>query len=186
MATRVSLRALTAEEHATLKALTRSRTAPARLVERARIVQAAARGEKTAAIVAGQGCSRPTVYAWVRRFNDQGLHGLEERPRSGRPHTYTPEQRAEVIATALTDPKALGRPFGSWTLDRLQAYLNERKGIPIKRSRIDELLQAEGLRWRHQETWFGARVDPEFAVKRGRSRSSTPRRRGVAPSSAST
>src|SRR5258706_12205794 len=120
MPTQVSLRALTAEEHATLNTLTRSRAAPARLVERARIVQAAARGETTTAIVASQGCSRPTVYAWIRRFNDQGVRGLEERPRSGRPHTYTPEQRAEVIATALTDPKTLGLPFAAWTLDRLQ------------------------------------------------------------------
>jgi hypothetical protein len=42
------------------------------------------------------------------------------------------------------------------------------------------------LKWRHQETWFGERVDPEFAAKRGRSRSSKPHRLGVAPSSAST
>jgi transposase len=186
MAAPVSLRALTAEEQTALNLLTRSRTTPARLVERARIVQAAARGEKTAAIVASQGCSRPTVYAWIRRFNDQGLRGLEERRRSGRPHTYTPEQRAEVIATALTHPKKLGLPFASWTLDRLQVDLNQQKGIAIKRSRIDELLRAEGLRWRHQETWFGERVDPDFAVRRGRSRNSTPPRRGAASSSAST
>ncbi len=186
MPAQVSLRAVTAEEQAALDTLGHSRTAPARLVERARIVLAAARGEKAAAIAASRGCSRPTVYAWIRRFNDQGLPGLEERPRSGRPHTYIPEQRAEVIATALTDPKKLGQPFGSRTLDRLQAYLNERKGIPIKRSRIDDLLQAEGLKWRHQETWFGERVDPDFAVKRGRSRNSTPHRRKAASSSAST
>ena len=37
-------------------------------------------------------------------------------------------------------------------LDRLAVYLAEHKGITIKRSRIDELLQAEGLRWRTQET----------------------------------
>ena len=29
----------------------------------------------------------------------------------------------------MTDPKELGLPFGSWTLDRLQAYLNEKKKI---------------------------------------------------------
>lgn len=45
--------------------------------------------------------------------------------------------------------------------------MNEHKGIAIKRSRIDELLIAEGLRWRTHETWFGERVDPEFAKKRG-------------------
>jgi transposase len=81
-----------------------------------------------------------------------------------------------VIATALTDPKTLDLPFASWTLDRLAAYLNERKGIAIKRSRIDEILLAEGLRWRRHETWFGERVDPAFAEKRGESRRSTPRR----------
>jgi len=52
-------------------------------------------------------------------------------------------------------------------LDRLQAYLQEHKGIAIQRSRIDEILLDEGLRWRKQETWFGERVDPAFAAKRG-------------------
>jgi transposase len=71
-------------------------------------------------------------------------------------------------------------PFARWTLDRLAAYLAERKGIPIKRSRIGELLQAEGLRWRTQETWFGERVDPAFAEKRGRlSRSTKHHRTGA-------
>ena len=40
----------------------------------------------------------------------------------------------------------------------------------------DELLIAEGLRWRTQETWFGERVDPEFAKKRGSLKRSTPTR----------
>jgi hypothetical protein len=33
----------------------------------------------------------------------------------------------------------------------------------MKRSRIDEILRNEGLRWRTQETWFGEWVDPEYA-----------------------
>src|SRR5215203_3208149 len=71
-------------------------------------------------------------------------------------------------------------------LERLAAYLAEHKGIPIRRTRIDEILIAEGLRWRKQETWFGEKVDPEFAVKRGRSRNSTPPRPKGRSSSAST
>ena len=47
---------------------------------------------------------------------------------------------SRTIAAALTAPEDLGLPFGCWTLDRLEAYLNEHKGIPIKRSRIDEIL----------------------------------------------
>ena len=68
----------------------------------------------------------------------------------------------------------MGQPFACWTLDRLAAYLSESKEIAMKRSRISELLVAEGLRWRQQETWFGERVDPDFAEKRGASRPSTP------------
>src|SRR5512135_2553646 len=184
--TKVTLRKLTAEERQALEHLTSSRTAQVRFVERARILLALADGRRPSQVAKDFGVSRPTVYIWIHRFNEQGLHGLDDRPRAGRPLTYTAEQRAEVIATALTDPKALGLPFGCWTLDRLQAYLNEQKGIPIKRSRIDELLLEEGLRWRHQETWFGERVDPDFAEKRGSSNGSIRPRRRAAPSSAST
>ena len=85
-----------------------------------------------------------------------------------------------MIAASLTNPQSLGLPFGCWTLDRLEAYLNEEQDIPIKRSRIGEILLDEGLRWRRQETWFGERVDPEFAEKRGSSSGSThPRLRVV-------
>jgi transposase len=65
--------------------------------------------------------------------------------------------------------------FNERALDRLVAYLGE-KGIGMKRSRVSEVLQAEGLRWRQEETWFGARVDPEFEHKRGRLSASTPPR----------
>jgi transposase len=117
---------------------------------------------------------------WLKRFNQHGLAGLEDQPRPGRKPTYSPEQRAEVIATALTRPADLSLPFACWTLDRLEAYLNEERGIAIKRSRIDEVLLEEGLRWRAQETWFGEKanpdfirkLDPDFAEKRGASRRS--------------
>ena len=85
-----------------------------------------------------------------------------------------------MIAAALTSPRRLGLPSASWRLDRLAAYLLEHQGIAMRRSRIDEILLAEGLRWRRQETWFGERVDPEFAAKRGGSRRSTPRHRRAA------
>lgn len=169
------LRELTAEEQSAIDKLAHARTAPARRVERARIVVHASQGESPPAIAERLRLDADTVRGWIRRFNAEGLAGLEDRPRAGRPPTYTPEQVATVIATALTDPRALDLPFASWTLDRLAAYLNERKGIAIKRSRIDEILRAEGLRWRRHESWFGARVDPEFAEKRGGSSPSTRR-----------
>ena len=112
----------------------------------------------------------------IRRFNAEGLAAFEDHHRSGRPATYPADEVAAVIAAALTSPRRLGLPFASWTLDRLAAYLLEHKGIAMRRSRIDEILLREGLRWRRQETWFGERVDPEFAEKRGASRRSTPHR----------
>src|SRR5947209_34088 len=183
---KVTLRRLTPQERQALEQLASSRTAQARLVERARILIAIADGRRPSQVARDLGICRPTVYTWIRRFNERGLHGLEDRPRSGRPHTSTAEQRAEVLAAALTDPKRLDLPFGCWTLDRLRAYLNERVGIPIKRSRIGEILVDEGLKWRHQETWFGERVDPDFAERRGSSSGSPRPRRRAASSSAST
>ncbi len=171
MALRV--RTTTAEEAAAVKRVAHARTEPARRVERARIIWLAMQGERVPAIARAVGCSERTVRVWVKRFNAGGLAGLQDAPRAGRPPMYSPEQVGEVIATALTDPTALGLPFGSWTLDRLAAYLHEHSGIAMKRSRIDEILIAEGLRWRTQETWFGERVDPAFAEKRGRSSRST-------------
>lgn len=124
---------------------------------------------------------------WLKRFNEGGLLGLQDLPRCGAPPTYGPEEVGEVIATSLTDPQTLGLPFASWTMERIAAYLNEHKGISIKRSRISDILIAEGLRWRTQETWFGVvseratvegkagkpKLDPEFAQKRGPSKRST-------------
>jgi transposase len=167
MSRKISLRVLTPEERQAVEDLAHSRTAEARTVERARIILAAADGLNPSDAARQTGLSRPTVYTWIKRFNAQGPYGLQDQPRSGRPATYPPEQVAEVLAAALVAPKALGLPFGSWTLDRLRAYLCEQKGLAIKRSRIDEILIAEGLHWRHQETWFGERVDPQFAEKRG-------------------
>jgi transposase len=177
MRTPVRVRELTALEVAAVKRLAHSRTEPARRVERAKIVWLSHEGKLVPAIAEEQHLSAATVRAWLKRFNAQGLPGLEDAARSGRPATYTAEEVGAVVAAALTNPQSLGLPFASWTLDRLEAYLNETQGIAIKRTRIDDLLLAEGLRWRKQETWFGERVDPEFAEKRGSSPGSTRSRR---------
>jgi transposase len=167
------VRTMTWDERDEIERLAKARTAPARTVERARIVLLSRYGDSVAEIAEKLVIGEATVRLWLHRFNREGVKGLADQPRAGRPATYTPEQIGEVIATGLTDPQDLGLPFGCWTLDRLAAYLNEERGIPIKRSRIGEILIAEGLRWRTEETWFGARPDPAFAAKRGRSSRST-------------
>ena len=151
----------------TLQRLAHSRTAPARTVQRARIVWLAHHGRRGPAIAHELPLTPTTVRSWLKRVNRQGLMGLEAQPRPGRPATYRPEQVSEVIATSLTDPTTLGLPLACWTRDRLAAYLQEVKGLAMKRTRINERLLREGWRWRTQETWFGERVDPAFAEKRG-------------------
>ena len=172
----LTLRSLTDEETRAIDRVAHSRTEPARAVERARIIWHARGGARVPAIATRLGLCEATVRLWLTRFNAAGVDGLADAPRIGRPPTYTPEEVGAVIAASLTKPDDLGLPFGNWTLDRLAAYLYEVKGIAIKRSRIGEILHAEGLRWRTQETWFGERVDPAFAEKRGRSSRSTPTR----------
>jgi transposase len=120
------------------------------------------------------------------RFDDEGLVGLQDKPRRGRPSTYPREAVGLVVATALTAPPTLGLAFASWTLDRLAAYLAAHHSVAMKRSRIDELLLAEGLRWRKHATWFGERVDPAFAEKRGRLTAAIPLPPAAASSSAAT
>jgi transposase len=176
----LTLRPLTVGEKAAVERVARSRTAPARAVERARIVWLAHHGRRVLAAAREVGVSEQTVRRWLGRFNERGLDGLRDAVRSGRPPTYTPAEVGAVVAASLNRPDDLGLPFGCWTLDRLAAYLHEERGIAVKRSRIGEILQAEGLRWRTEETWFGERPDPAFAEKRGRSSPSTKRRPGAA------
>ena len=178
------VRAVSDEERTALGQMARSRTLGAGLVRRAQIVLRAPEG-KAPEIGARMNLGGATVRHWLKRFNARGLPGLEEDVRSGRPPTYSAEQRSAVINAALTRPADLGLPFACWTLDRLVAHLSER-GVAMRRSRISEIFIQEGLKWRHEETWFGKRVDPEFARKRGRLSSSTRRHRSTASSFAST
>lgn len=173
MALRV--RELSDNEAAAIKRLAHARTEPARRVERARMVWLAAAGKRTPALAHEVGVATATVRFWLKRFNARGVPGLDDDPRPGPKPTYTPEEVGLLLATVLTKPRDLGLPFANWTLDRLVLYLAEHHGLAMKRSRADEILIAEGVRWRTQETWFGERVDPEFAQKRGRSSRSIPR-----------
>ena len=178
------VRRLTEEEYQELKRWERSRTMGVSKVRRARIVLQSNLGLSVHEVAEKLELHHQTVRKWVNRFTKLGIPGLEESPRHGRPRVYQAEQVSIIIETALTKPDELGLPFGSWTLDRLSAYLKEEKGIGMCRSRMNEVFKNEGLRWRQQKGWYGHRVDPDFAKKRGVSKSSTPRRQKPASSSA--
>ncbi|HEY1348067.1 MAG TPA: helix-turn-helix domain-containing protein, partial [Ktedonobacteraceae bacterium] len=160
------LRELSQEEQKAIERLVHARSTPVGKLKRVQIIWLASQGQKTPEIAKQLEVSERMVRDRLHRFNEQGLQGLEEAPRSGRPVTYDPAFVSEIIQTALSRPQDLGEEgYTTWTLDRLVDDLHRVKGIRMKRSRISEIFIAEGLSWRHEETWFGDRVDPDFAKK---------------------
>jgi transposase len=170
-----SVRELTEAEGAKLERLIHTQTAPVRRAWRGWIVKLSAEGLSVPAIAAQLDVSEKCVRRWVKRFNQQGLDGLDDAPRSGRPRTYTEDAYSQVIARArgLPPKPADGEvpPTCHWTWDRLQQDLTK-DGLPIKRSQVRRILKAEHLKWHKPRTWLES-DDPEFAAKRGRSSSST-------------
>src|SRR5690242_971013 len=139
------VRELNDHERAEVQRIARSHTLGAALVRRARIIVPARDGLKAEAIATRMDLCGNTVRHWLNRFNARGLDGLQEDVRSGRPPTYSAEQRSAIITAALTRPCELDLPFASWTVDRLVSHLCE-QGIAMRRSRISEIFIREGLR----------------------------------------
>jgi transposase len=133
-------------------------------------------GIRSPAIAATLGCHPETVRRRLRRFNDQGLDGLGDRPGPGRKPRITQEQRSQIIALAKTTPpgRLHWEPWGElaaddedgpavWTLDTLTAAARE-QGIDIHRSQVRRILLREGVKWRRTRSWTTSK-DPEFAAK---------------------
>ena len=84
----------------------RSTSIRAGLAQRARIVLLAADGVGTNDIVRRTGASKPTVISWKRRYAAEGVGGLADRRRPGKPRTT--DDVAVVLATLEPPPKRLG------------------------------------------------------------------------------
>src|SRR3954466_16080636 len=87
-----------------LRRRARSKGAPAREVERARIVLLAADGVPGKQIAARVGCAEPTVVTWRRRYAEAGLAGLADLPRPGKPSPLPEVLRDRVLELTLTEP----------------------------------------------------------------------------------
>jgi hypothetical protein len=119
MSKRIRLRALTAEEKAEIGRLAASRKEPIRLVQRARIIAAMVEDPSLTATDAGfqAGFKSSAVGVLrVKRFNEDGLAGLEDRPRPGRKPLHSQTVRSELVSLTLQKPRSLGYPFELWTL----------------------------------------------------------------------
>src|SRR3712207_9525479 len=87
----------------------RDKGAPAREVERARIVLLSAQGVPGKQIAAMVGCAEPTVVTWRRRYAESGLAGLQDLPRPGKPSPLPEALRDRVLELTLTAPPTQDR-----------------------------------------------------------------------------
>src|SRR5215218_6257593 len=104
------------DERTRLEDLLHSGTHATRKVTRARILLKAAEGAEDSAIAAALAVGRATVERIRRRFVEEGLQALEERPRPGQQPTLNAKAEARLIAEACSAaPEGRQR----WTLHLL-------------------------------------------------------------------
>jgi transposase len=159
---------LTASERHRLKKLVRTHTAAQREVTRASIVLLAARSLPNNKIATRLGISVDTVRTWRGRYAAEGRGGLADRPRSGRPPTFTPVQAAEVKALACQLPAEHEVPLSVWSCPELAREAVTR-GIAgtISASTVRRWLAEDAIKPWQQQSWIFIR-DPDFRVKASR------------------
>jgi transposase len=137
-----------------LDQLVRSPSTPQSLVQRGRIVLAAATGQTNQQIAGTLAIPEVTVGKWRRGFARHGLEGLQDAPRSGRPVKHGPEIVQRVQQRACQKP----RNYSRWSVRTLATDL----GLP--RSTVHQILVASNLQ-PHRIRTFTFSPDPEFEAK---------------------
>ena len=168
MTTSPVLITLTDQERAKLEVLARARKAPLRSVQRAWMVLAAADGQPNARIAYELGVHLDTVRTWRGRFATDGLKGLADRRRSGRPPVFEATVVAEVKALACSLPAEHNVPLSRWSCGDLASEAISR-GITgaLSGSTVRRWLDADAIKpWQHR-SWIFPR-DPDFAAKAAR------------------
>jgi len=147
---------LSEAEQAQLVSMARSRSIPAALVTRARIVVASAAGEPNSQIAERMQVTGATVGKWRRRFIERRLNGLYDELRPGKPRTIDDERVAELINTTLHTKPADGSTHWS-----VRAIAAETSISPTSVHRYFKLL---GLQPHRSET-FKLSTDAFFIEK---------------------
>lgn len=146
---------LSKEEEEQLKSITDSRSLSYGLVTRARIIIMAAESATNKAIAEKIGYSSQSVGLWRRRFLEQGIQGLHDELRPGRPRSISDEQVTELVRKTLqTKPK--GRTH--WTTRSMAGETQ------ISRPTVQRIWNAFGLQ-PHRQRHFKISTDPFFVEK---------------------
>ncbi len=175
------LRAVSAEEQATLARIAQASSERVDRVRRATALLAVAQGQPFAQAARQAGFRSGTAVAeLVARFNRQGLAALAIAPGRGRKPTYDATARARIVATAQREPDRRADGTATWSLSTLQRTLR-REGLPrVGASTIRGGLQDAGSSYQQTRTWCPTGtalrkrkagvvrvVDPQTEVKRG-------------------
>ena len=134
----------------------RSRSLPARQVERARIVLLAAEGKSDLEIAAALGVSNQKAARWRKRFLESGLGGLEkDAPRSGRKPAITSSVKDELIRKTID-----GKPENAthWSTRSMAAAMG------VSEATVRRVWRAHGLKPHRMES-FKISKDKRFAEK---------------------
>jgi len=112
---------------------------------------------------------RKTVRLWRERFRANGVRGLKDRPRSGRPAEIDAVTRCQVVAMACGSPADAGIPHRElWTVDSLhEAVLKfqaAHHGRPLSRTSVLRILNEADIRPHRMRLWLHS-PDPDFRAK---------------------
>jgi transposase len=106
----------------------RAYTAPYHEVMRAKIVLLAADGLENTVIADRLDVAVQLVSKWRKRFFEEGLDGLKDRPRTGRPPAFPPVAVVTVKALACELPAETGVPLSRWSAPELAVEAVARGG----------------------------------------------------------
>ena len=112
------------------------------------------------------GVDRATVRMWRDRFLKNGVKGLFDKRRSGRPRVISDVDRCALIAMACGRPKEFGIEFRrTWTTDDLHAAFRTRHPtVSISRTSVLRILNGSDLRPHRMQVWLHS-PDPDFRAK---------------------
>jgi transposase len=138
------------------------------LVVRARIVLLAAEGFTNVDIAEALGVQVGVVSRWRKRFCEEGIAGLNDRPRSGRPRVFGPDVVAGVKAMACEAPGRRDVPLSRWSSSELATQaVSEGLVSSVSASTVRRWLAEDAIKPWQYRSWIFPR-DPDFAAKAAR------------------
>jgi transposase len=139
-----------------LESFERSRSLPAGLVQRAEMVLLCADGLDNGTVADMVGVTRQTVGKWRKRFRTQGLMGLYDEARPGRPRSIEEERVMELLYTTLH-----AKPPGEGDRWSVRTAAEE---ADLSKSTVQRVWSAFGVQ-PHRQKHFKLSTDPFFVEK---------------------